>query len=295
VLPVARTTINLTTATSATGHPALASTPALAAALRRTQRRLALPEPLAVLLRRNPLVQMYRIPAGDAGAIGDAATENAATEDVTTEAQAAAHVLLAVAERLRRLAAAYGEWTEFDVEAYFDLSVTQAARLVHVVERVSTVHVVFYADQLLPAFQTAAACWQTDFRPAYLALRRVLQADRAPRTAALAYADRSLPRMVARWERLVQVVQATRAVLSDELGYWAANGSDEERAQWRWAWPLDPAPGLPDALLPSLSQTPTLTLAVDFALPAYRQPGRLRRLRRLQARRGQGWLRARSG
>jgi hypothetical protein len=260
----------------------------LAAALRRTHRRLELPEPLTTLLRRERLVQMYRIAPGDAVA-ADVPT------GATTEAQAAAHVLLAVAERLRRLAAAYGEWAEFDAEAYFDLSLAQTARLVHVVERVSTVHVVFYADQLLPTFQAAATCWQTEFRPAYLILRHALAAGHAPRAATLAFADHSLPQMVARWERLVQVVQATRAVLSDELGYWAANGSDEERARWRWVWPLNPAPGLPDALLPNLAQTPTLTLAVDFDLPAYRQPGRLRRLRRLQARRGQGRLRARSG
>jgi hypothetical protein len=100
--------------------------------------------------------------------------------------------------------------------------------------------------------------------------------------------------MVRHWQRLVAVTQATRAALSDELSYWAANGGDEERGRWRWAWRLDPTPGLPAELLPPLAQTPTLTLAVDFPLPAHRQPGRIRRLRRLLARRHQSRLRPRS-
>jgi len=47
---------------AAAARLALASLPALAASLRRTQRRLALPEPPSVILGRNSLVQMYRIP-----------------------------------------------------------------------------------------------------------------------------------------------------------------------------------------------------------------------------------------
>lgn len=279
MLPAARAMMRSNSAPPVTGGTSLVSTPSLATALRRTQRRLALPEPPPAPPPRDPLVQMYRIPAG---------------ADPASEAHAAAHVLLAVAERLRRLAAAYGEWESFDVQAYFDLSASQAARLVHVAERVSTVHVTFYADLLLPAFRTAAAFWQTEFRPAYLTLRHALNHSDAPQTPIRSFAHDSLPGMVARWERLIQVTQATRAALSNELGYWAANGSSDERGRWRWAWSLDPAPGLPAALLPPLAQTPTLTLAVDFALPAHRQPGRLRRLRRLQARRNQGRRRARS-
>jgi hypothetical protein len=64
----------------------------------------------------------------------------------------------------------------------------------------------------------------------------------------------------------------------------AAGGGSEERARWRWAWARPAALGVAPALLPALDDVPTLTLAVDFPLPAARQPGRLRRLRRSYAR-----------
>jgi hypothetical protein len=81
-------------------------------------------------------------------------------------------------------------------------------------------------------------------------------------------------------------------VLDNEIGFWATNGSSEEQARWRWAWSTDPAPGIHPHLLPALAQTPTLTLAVDFPLPTYRQPGRRRRL---IERRERGTDRYRSG
>lgn len=271
---------------SSLGHSsAIPSTPGLAAALRQSHRRLELPGAFRSLLRGAPLVQMYRIPPSQG--------ENAVAE----EAQAAAHVLLAVADRLRRLSSAYGEWRDFDASAYFDLSDPQADRLVRVVERVSSVHVVFFADLLLPAFQSAEAFWLETYRSQYRQLRAQLQRGGeggAPLEMVMAFGDHFQPRMVEHWDRLVQVIQQTRCLLDDELGFWAANGGDEERARWRWAWQRPPAPGVTAALLPELHTIPTLTLAVDFPLPASRQPGRLRRLRRMQERRRLGRLRAQS-
>src|SRR4029079_18100240 len=83
------------------------------------------------------LVPMYQVPDGADG----------------EEAVAAAHVVSAISERLRRLATAYAEWDTFDAPAYFDLSEAHSADMVRLVERVSTVHVVFFADLLLPSFQ----------------------------------------------------------------------------------------------------------------------------------------------
>lgn len=248
----------------------LASTPALAAALRQGGRGRELPGPMRSVLRGDPLVQMYRIPAGTAD----------------DEAQAAAHVMLAVADRLRRLSNAYGEWRQFDACAYFDLTEAQTARLVRVVERVTTVHVTFFADLLLPSFQAAEAFWQEHYRPCYRQLQRHLYNGRAPLEPVMAFADHCQPQMIDHWQRLLAVIAQARSLLDDELGFWAANGGGEERARWRRIWQVPPAPGVDAALLPDLHTLPTLTLAVDFPLPISRQPGRLRRLRAHRARRG---------
>jgi hypothetical protein len=238
---------------------------------------------MRALLRHNPVVQMYRVSAGPVGQV-----ENS----IQSEAQSAAQMLLAVADRLRRLRTAYGAWRHFDACAYFDLTVSQTERLVQISERVTMVHVLFYADALLPSFQSAEAFWQESFRPDYLDLRNHLHNGERPLAPIMAFADRSQPQMLEHWQRLQAVILATRALLDNEMGYWAANGSSDERARWRWAWASDPAPGISPGLLPALAQTPTLTLAVDFPLPTYRQPGRRRRL---TERRDRGTRRYRSG
>jgi hypothetical protein len=261
----------------------IGSTPALAAAIRRTHRRMELPGTMRTLLRHNPVVQLYRVSAGPVGQ-----GENS----IQSEAQSAAQMLLAVADRLRRLRAAYGAWRHFDACAYFDLTIAQTERLVQISERVTMVHVLFYADALLPSFQSAEAFWQESFRPDYLDLRNHLRNGERPLAPIMTFADRSQPQMLEHWQRLQAVILATRALLDNEMGYWAANGSSDERARWRWAWSTDPAPGIHPALLPPLAQTPTLTLAVDFPLPTYRQPGRRRRL---IERRERGTRRYRSG
>jgi hypothetical protein len=236
----------------------------LAAAIRRTHKRIELAGTMRTLLRHNPVVQMYHVSNGD--------------QSVQHEAQSAALMLMAVAERLRRLRSAYGAWRQFDAEAYFDLTTPQTERLVHISERVTMVHVIFYADALLPSFQAAEAYWQENFRADYRALRAHLHSGTDPLEPVLRFAERSQPQMLAHWQRLVAIIAATRSLLSNEIGFWAANGSSDERARWRWAWTVDPAPGISNELLPSAAQTPTLTLAVDFPLPTYRQPGRRRRL-----------------
>lgn len=271
----ARLSLNLSNPSIPLEPVGIGSTLALATAIRRTHKRMETPGSMRAVLRHNPLVQMYHITSGTKSADSK---QNLNLASVQQEAQSAAHTLLAVAERMRRLRSAYGAWRHFDASAYFDLSEPQIERLLRISERVTTVHVLFYADALLPSFQAAEAFWQEHFRPDYLALRTHLHHGEDPLEPVMAFAERSQPQMIEHWQRLVATVRATRALLDNEIGFWAANGSSDERAYWRWAWTIEPAPGISEQLLPSLGQTPTLTLAVDFPLPTYRQPGRRRRL-----------------
>jgi hypothetical protein len=259
---------------------ALVSAPALAAALRRVQRHQELATPMRTLLRHSPLVPLYRVGSGEA------------LQSIADEANAAAQMLVAVTERLRRLRAAYGAWDVFDAGAYFDLTPPQTARLVQISERVTTVHLLFFADALLPSFQRAEAYWQEVYRPHYEAMQAALGSGDGVPQPVFAFGDAVQPTMLEQWQRLNRVIQATRSHLSDELGFWTANGSSDERARWRWAWDQPASVGVAEGLLPRLAHTPTLTLAVDFPLPAFRQPGRRRRL---ALRRERGPQRSRSG
>jgi hypothetical protein len=253
---------------------------------------MEIPGPMRTLLRHDPVVQMYHVSVGSVEKSTEKNGEKSLEVSAQNEAQSAAHMLMAVADRLRRLRAAYGAWRHFDACAYFDLTSPQTERLVQVSEWVTMVHVVFYADALLPSFQRAEAFWQEDFRPHYLDLRNHLRQGERPLAPVMVFADRSQPQMLEHWQRLHAVIRTTRALLDNEIGYWAANGSSDERARWRWAWSADPAPGIDSGLLPALAQIPTLTLAIDFPLPTYRQPGRRRRL---AERRERGNRRFRSG
>ncbi len=229
------------------------SAPALAAALR-TLGTAADPLPTPPALEPHLLTPMYRVAAGE----------------VEQEAASAAHLASDIAERLRRLAAAYGEWQQFEVEPYFDLYGEQAELLVRVSERVSTVHVTFYVDALLPSFAAAV-----DHLALHLAPARF-------RSGAYAAAQAE---MAQRWLRLAEVIEGARNHLAHDVGYLASNGAGEERSRRRAAWQTPAPEGLLPALAPSLAATPTLTLSIEFPLPALRQRGRIRRLRRARQRR----------
>lgn len=197
------------------------------------------------------------------------------------EAQTAVTTVAQTADRLRRLAKAYGEWSEFDVPAYFNLWPEHAPHLVHIEERVSTVNVTFFADMLLPSFQRAEQYWVQEFFPAYQAAHSFQgrTADCSSFTAH--FLEYEQPKMCAYWGKLVSVALEARRALWNDIGFLAGAAAGEEEARWRWAWRCPPPPGLDDRLLPSLRQLPTLTLGIEFPLPAYRQPGRTRRLRRM--------------
>ena len=86
--------------------------------------------------------------------------------------------------------------------------------------------------------------------------------------------------MRAYWEKLLTVMAETRRALWNDIDFLAATAGGEEKAYWQWAWRGKAPPGIDRRLLPSPQQLPTLTLGVEFPLPASRQPGRVRRLRR---------------
>lgn len=268
-------------------HPktsVITSIPALAAALRETCKQT---QPLTASrhLFTEPPSPFYQI---------DAKTPDA-------EARAAAHLIQEISERLRRLTEAYGEWDKFEPSAYFDLSKAQAAHLVRVVERVSTVYVSFLADVYLPSFQEAELFWFDTFHPVYHATvsnrsdaaRNGIRFDGQSRTSDpylnnLATAGSpateildprySVEKMIDLWNNLITVAAEARKILAEHIGYLAVNGSQEERARWRSVWNHPPSRGIAADLCPALNTLPTLTLSIEFPLPAHRQPGRKKRL-----------------
>lgn len=244
------------------------SLPGLAAGIRQTD-RFALPVSVASLFEQSPIVPAYQVEDGT----------------VEREVGAAAETIGFAADKLRRLIGAYGEWRVFDAPAYFDLYPEQTALLVHISERVSTVHVTFYADLLLPTFRRAERIWAEEFFPAYQAASP-FASHRRKSVYREHFAEIDQPKLLAYWERLWAVIQGARRILSDDIGFLASSGGSDERNRWRTAWQSRTAPGLDERLLPSLDTIPTVTLTMTFPLPIHRQPGRLRRLRRMWERRG---------
>lgn len=240
------------------------SVPALAWALRRTA-QAQMPASTTDLLLRDALVPLYQVEGGD----------------LENEVAAAAHAISTISDKLRRLAGAYGEWGQFDASAFFDLYPAQAGLLVRLSERVTTVHVTFYADLLLPSFQSSEEYWATEFFPAYQSAQPISARPHLDSAYTDHFFEITQPKMVAYWQRTLAVVQAVRSHLSEDIGFWATAGGSEERERWQRQWPTTSAAGLDTTLLTPLAQLPTLTLSTIFPLPAHRQPGRLRRLRRM--------------
>jgi len=244
------------------------SLPGLAAGIRQTD-RFALPVSVAALFERKPLVPVYQVADGT----------------VEREISAAAETIVVVADKLRRLIGAYGEWRSFDAPAYFDIYPEQTALLLHISERVTTVHVTFYADLLLPSFRRAERIWAEEFFPAYQAARPFARTGKRSSVYREHFVAMDQPKLLAYWERLWAVVRGARQILSDDIGFLASSGGSDERNRWRSAWPLHPAAGLDERLLPPLENVPTVTLTMTFPLPIHRQSGRIRRLRRMWERR----------
>jgi hypothetical protein len=249
------------------------SVPGFAAAVRRSDQG-NLPISSTSQLLAQPLVPFYQLEGGD----------------LEKESSTAAHTIANVTDKLRRLASAYGEWQHFDAPAFFDLYPMQVSLLLHVVERVSTVHITFYADLLLPSFQRMEQYWSQEFFPAYQAAYPFEHRTDQRSSYTSHFFEITQPKLVAYFERTLAVVRAVRGILSEDIGFLATAGGSEERAQWQRYWPRRAARGLDEILLLPLEQLPTLTLSMTFPLPAHRQPGRLRRLRRMW--RGKQWRNA---
>ena len=239
----------------------LLSAPGLAVALRTLdQSRFQLPP--AAALNERWLPAMYRV----------------RRDDEEAEIESATRMLSEIVERLRRLTGAYGEWNDFDVPAYFDLPAASSATLVRLVERVSTVHVLFYTDPLLPSFQHAVNFWAIEYMPAY-------QVHNSSPTAYRHFWEALQPQMAAHWARLVRVLTGVRSRLIEDIGFLTTSGALDERLRWQRQWRNAAAQGFNGMLPADLVSVPTLTLALDFGLPTHRQPNRLRRLRRNRLRR----------
>ncbi len=245
------------------GMTAVRSVPALAAKIRQID-RCALPASYTEIFKTRALSPAYLV-QNQIGA---------------REAQTAVTAIAQVADKLRRLAKAYGEWNEFDIPAFFDLWPEHAPCLVRVEERVSTVNVTFFADLLLPSFQRAEQYWAREFFPAYQTARPPFNSSADSSSFTAHFLEFEQPKMRAYWEKLLTVMAETRRALWNDINFLAATAGGEEKAYWQWAWRCPASPGLDDCLLPPLQQLPTLTLGVEFPLPASRQPGRVRRLRR---------------
>ncbi|GIV68518.1 hypothetical protein [Caldilinea sp.] len=223
------------------------SVPALALALHRWRQRIP-PPPVEEALKPPALAPMYRLSAGS----------------VAEEARAAAQLTAEVAERMRRLTRAYGEWRVFEPGPYFDLTPRQVELLTHIVERVSTVHVVFYIDALLPAFQAV----------------QNYAAEMAPNTGSVEQIEMVHETLLERWRRLLEVIDGARLHLVEDVNFLGLSGAREEQERWLPMARVAGLNGSADWLLAGCRTLPSLTLSIEFPLPAFRQPGRKRRLMR---------------
>lgn len=248
---------------SVAGRPLPQSLPAFACAFRVA----ALPAVAArdALASLQALAQVYRVPddPSEAGATG------------------AAHAIAHAVDRLQRLPQAYGEWGYFDAAAYFDLARAQTEHLVRVTERATSVHVTFFADLLLPSFRRALGAWA---HGDWHGIEGAVSGEQFEH-----WATTERVRLTEDWREAVAMALAVRALLLSNIGFLATNDGNEER--WRWtreaAQRTANGAGLPGTqwMEADPASAPTLTLTVDFPLPAWRQPDRTRRLRRNRDRR----------
>ncbi|MCS6827155.1 MAG: hypothetical protein NZ553_11120 [Caldilinea sp.] len=221
--------------------------PALALALHRWRQRVPLP-PVDEALKTPALAPMYRLSAGS----------------VAEEARAAAQLTAEVAERMRRLTRAYGEWRIFEPGPYFDLTPRQVELLTRIAERVSTVHVIFYIDALLPAFQAV----------------QNYAAHMTPNQGSVEQIEMIHETLLERWRRLLEVIDDARVHLAEDVNFLGLSGAREEQEHWLPMQRVAGLNGSADWLLAGRRTLPSLTLSIDFPLPAFRQPGRKRRLMR---------------
>lgn len=205
---------------------------------------------------------------------------------IADEAASAVQALEDISDRMRRLHDAYGEWREFDAGAYFDLSYAQTRRLVRVSERVSTVHVTFYADLLLPSFRAAEHHWYYCFCPSHARMLHALRTHTEPADAVDDFTQHAQPEMIRLWTHLHDVMQHAYAQIQGESVQLYAYLCNEERARWTQLWQRRRASAIDPLLVADVERLPTLTLSTEFPLPASRQPGRLRRLRTNRTRGG---------
>jgi hypothetical protein len=176
---------------------------------------------------------------------------------VEEEGRAAAQLAGDVAERLRRLRQADGEWQQFEPGPYFDLTEEQAALLTRVVERASTVHVVVYLDALVACLSGGAGLCRAELA----ADDPLLAGCVDPFLESLAGGIGDSPESAAARHHAVRLQRCRRRAA---------------RCRQRCRWERPAGPWAPLAV----KELPSLTLSVDLPLPALLQSGRRCRLRR---------------
>lgn len=236
------------------------SLPALASGILQSHRAWIV-HSTAAAFERVPLVPAYQI-----------------DEDLAPEAQEArvAQAVGELAQKLGRLAEAYGWWPVFDPGAYFDLYSGHMPLLCRHEETQTMVRVRLYCDLLLPAFRRAERYWVETFLPAYSA-----GAGEHAEDAFGAYlVDEAIPELAARLDAAERGVRGVLDRLSGSVEVLNYLGGLEERIQSRPAPGAGIAPGLPRSLQRLPRQMPTLTLDLMFSRPqepAFTfDPGRLK-------------------
>ena len=187
------------------------------------------------------------------------------TGSVADEIRSASQLVGDVAERLRRLTRAYGEWRVFEAGPYFDLTPAQVRLLTRIVERAATVHVAFYVDAVLPAFRAAHIYAATQTTTA---------------TVSTEHAEMIYATLAGHWQRMLEVIDGVRSNLQHDISFLAYSGGREEQERWARIRPTSSHRSDAPWFSTSNGACPTRTLTVDFPLPAFRQPGRKRRLMR---------------
>src|SRR5690606_713960 len=124
--------------------------------------------------------------------------------DAIAEAESGAHMVRHIIDRLQRLRGAYGEWQHFDAPAYFDLTREQANLLIAVSERVTAVHVIFYADLLFPSLRAALQLWAGEATTAAVRVPAGQTVEALER-----HGEQVLPELHRRWRHALAIIEHT--------------------------------------------------------------------------------------
>jgi len=167
-----------------------------------------------------------------------------------------------LAERLRRLPAAYPHWHRFDPAAYFDLRPEQVEAMVRIEALGATLDVTIYADLLSPAFRRAERFWAREFCPAYFVAgqKDVFDAH---------FWQRILPAMQRRLSEAREEISLAGETLfgQGDVTFLSVSAASDERASHQHRIPDD------ETLIILYRDLPTLTLRRSYDILEMIGPG----------------------